>query len=119
LSYQCSCMGVWLGMRENMPPSMRLHFTGVSIIAIAFYCKNPSKGKRDTAPPTKMAISYKWDVVDSLMDPDDFYGIWYNSRYIKHSNGSLFIVGYGQIKNGIIVFKSQSLAIAIIQKELL
>ena len=53
VSYPCNHMGVGLGMRENVSQSMRLHFNGATIIAIAIYCKNPSKGKRDTAPPNK------------------------------------------------------------------
>jgi len=54
---------------------MQLHFTSASIIAIEFYCKNPSKGKRDTVPPIKMDISYK---TESL-----FYVLsYYNQMYL-------------------------------------
>jgi len=39
-----------LGIWENVPSSMQLHFTCASIIAIAIHCRNRSKGKRVTVP---------------------------------------------------------------------
>jgi len=53
VSYPWNCIDFSLVMRDNVPPSLRLNFTGASFIAIAFHCKNPSKGKRDTVPPNK------------------------------------------------------------------
>jgi len=91
VSYRWNHIDLSLGMRENVPPSMQLHFTGASFIAIAIHCKNPSKGKRDNVPPNKdshlLQMRCRWFF-------DGSWWLWYNIwkwynvvkiRSIKHS----------------------------------